>query len=125
MTKKITILGAGVASLSSACFLAKEGYDVTILEKNPTIGGRGRQFSEKGFTFDMGPSWYWMPDVFERFYSQFGRTSSDFYELKRLDPSYRVYWSDKSYTDVPANMKEIENWFESLEPGSSKSFSHF
>ena len=125
MTKKITILGAGVASLSSACFLAKEGYDVTILEKNPTIGGRGRQFSENGFTFDMGPSWYWMPDVFERFYQQFNHTSSDFYELKRLDPSYRVYWSDQSYTDVPANMKEIENWFESLEPGSSKKLQLF
>ena len=125
MAKKITILGAGISSLSSACFLAKEGYDVTILEKNATIGGRGRQFSENGFTFDMGPSWYWMPDVFERFYQQFNHTSSDFYELKRLDPSYRVYWSDQSYTDVPANMKEIENWFESLEPGSSKKLQLF
>ena len=125
MAKKITILGAGISSLSSACFLAKEGYDVTILEKNATIGGRGRQFSENGFTFDMGPSWYWMPDVFERFYQQFNHTSTDFYELKRLDPSYRVYWSDQSYTDVPANMKEIENWFESLEPGSSKKLQLF
>lgn len=125
MAKKITFLGAGISSLSSACFLAKEGYDVTILEKNETIGGRGRQFHEYGFTFDMGPSWYWMPDVFERFYQQFNHTSSDFYELKRLDPSYRVYWSDQSYTDVPANMKEIENWFESLEPGSSEKLQLF
>ncbi len=125
MAKKITFLGAGISSLSSACFLAKEGYDVTILEKNATIGGRGRQFSENGFTFDMGPSWYWMPDVFERFYQQFNHTSTDFYELKRLNPSYRVYWSDQSYTDVPANMKEIENWFESLEPGSSKKLQLF
>ena len=125
MAKKITFLGAGISSLSSACFLAKEGYDVTILEKNATIGGRGRQFSENGFSFDMGPSWYWMPDVFERFYQQFNHTSSDFYELTRLDPSYRVYWSDQSYTDVPANMKEIENWFESLEPGSSKKLQLF
>jgi phytoene desaturase len=119
MAKKITILGAGVASLSSACFLAKEGYDVTILEKNPTIGGRGRQFSEKGFTFDMGPSWYWMPDVFDRFYEQFGYKSSDFYELKRLNPSYRVFWPDQNFTDIPANMNEVEALFEELEPGSS------
>ena len=119
MSKKVTILGAGIASLSAASFLAKAGYDVTILEKNSHIGGRARQFKSDGFVFDMGPSWYWMPDVFERFYQQFGHTSSDFYELKRLDPSYRVYWPDHSHTDVPANMNDLEMWFESLEPGSS------
>jgi phytoene desaturase len=119
MSKKVTILGAGIASLSAASFLAKAGYDVTILEKNSHIGGRARQFKSDGFVFDMGPSWYWMPDVFERFYQQFGHTTSDFYELKRLDPSYRVYWPDHSHTDVPANMNDLEMWFESLEPGSS------
>ncbi len=119
MSKKITILGAGISSLSTAAFLGKAGYDVTILEKNSHIGGRARQFEAEGFVFDMGPSWYWMPDVFERFYQQFGHTASDFYELKRLDPSYRVYWPDHSYTDVPASMHELEAWFESLEPGSS------
>ena len=91
MKKKATILGAGISGLSAASFLAKSGWDVTILEKNPTIGGRARQFSSDGFTFDMGPSWYWMPDVFEQFYQKFGYTTADFYELKRLDPSYRVY----------------------------------
>ncbi|NCA20553.1 MAG: phytoene desaturase [Crocinitomicaceae bacterium] len=125
MTKKVTILGSGISSLSASAFLAKAGYDVTILEKNSTIGGRARQFTQDGFVFDMGPSWYWMPDVFERFYQQFGYTTSDFYELKRLDPSYRVYWQDHSYTDVPANMSELEAWFESLEPGSSKQLRAF
>jgi len=125
MKKKVTVLGAGVSSLSAASFLAKNGYDVTVLEKNPTIGGRARQFKEQGFVFDMGPSWYWMPDVFERFYNEFGYTTSDFYELKRLDPSYRVYWPDKSYTDVPASMKELEEWFESLEKGSAKNLRKF
>jgi phytoene desaturase len=119
MSKKVTILGAGISSLSTAAFLGKAGYDVTILEKNSHIGGRARQFESDGFTFDMGPSWYWMPDVFERFYNQFGHTASDFYELKRLDPSYRVYWQDHSFTDVPASMKELEEWFESMEPGSA------
>ena len=119
MSKKVTILGAGISSLSTAAFLGKAGYDVIILEKNSHIGGRARQFESDGFTFDMGPSWYWMPDVFERFYNQFGHTASDFYELKRLDPSYSVYWPDHSYTDVPASMKELEEWFESMEPGSA------
>ena len=125
MKKKVTVLGAGISSLSAASFLAKNNFDVTILEKNATIGGRARQFKKQGFVFDMGPSWYWMPDVFERFYNEFGYTTSDFYELKRLDPSYRVYWPDKSYTDVPASMEELEQWFESLEPGSAKSLRKF
>jgi phytoene desaturase len=119
MKKRVTVLGAGISGLSASAFLAKEGFDVTILEKNTSIGGRARQFHKDGFVFDMGPSWYWMPDVFERFYNQFGYTASDFYELKRLDPSYRVYWPDHSHTDVPASMSELESWFESLEPGSS------
>ncbi len=119
MKKKVVILGAGIASLSAASFLSQKGYHVTILEKNPTIGGRARQFSVDGFTFDMGPSWYWMPEVFENFYQKFGHTSSDFYSLKRLDPSYNVFWPDHSKTEVPATMLEIENWFESLEKGSA------
>ena len=92
MKKKATILGAGISGLSAASFLAKSGWDVTILEKNPTIGGRARQFSQEGFTFDMGPSWYWMPDVFEKYFGSFGKKVSDFYQLQRLDPSYRVYF---------------------------------
>ena len=120
MSKKVTIIGSGISSLSAACFLAKGGYEVTILEKNNSIGGRARKFHDSGFTFDMGPSWYWMPEVFENFYNKFGHTTSDFYNLIRLNPSYRVYWQDKSYNDIPASMKELEEMFESLEPGSSK-----
>lgn len=119
MEKRALIIGSGISGLSSACFLAKEGWKVTILEKNKTIGGRARQFKEQGFVFDMGPSWYWMPDVFESFYQKFGYTTADFYELKRLDPSYRVYWSDQSHSDIPAEMCDLESLFESLEPGSS------
>ncbi len=119
MKKKATILGAGISGLSAASFLAQSGWDVTIVEKNPTIGGRARQFSHEGFVFDMGPSWYWMPDVFEQFYQKFGYTSSDFYELKRLDPSYRVYWPDQTHSDIPATMGELEAMFESFEPGSA------
>ncbi|MFM7594768.1 MAG: phytoene desaturase family protein [Flavobacteriales bacterium] len=125
MNKKATILGAGISGLSAAAFLAKSGWDVTILEKNPTIGGRARQFHQDGFVFDMGPSWYWMPDVFEQFYQKFGYTTADFYDLKRLDPSYRVYWADQSFSDIPATMSELEAMFESFEPGSSKKLQDF
>lgn len=125
MNKRVTIIGAGISSLSTASFLAKEGYDVTILEKNSTIGGRARQFSVDGFTFDMGPSWYWMPDVFEQFYNKFGYTTSDFYDLKRLDPSYRVFWQDDTFTNIPASETELHEWFESLEKGSSPKLKKF
>ncbi|MGV3632586.1 MAG: phytoene desaturase family protein [Bacteroidota bacterium] len=123
--KKINILGSGVAGLSCASFLAQQGHEVTIFEKNATTGGRARSFEHNGFTFDMGPSWYWMPDVFEKFYQKFDHTSSDFYELVRLDPSYRIFWTDGEHTDIPANMDELLDWFESLEPGSSKALKKF
>ena len=111
MSKKVTIIGSGISSLSAASFLGKEGYDVTIIEKNDSIGGRARKFEAEGFTFDMGPSWYWMPEVFENFYNQFGKTASDFYKLKRLNPSYRIFWKDHSFTDVPSNFEELKDWF--------------
>ena len=119
MPKKVVIIGSGISSLSASCFLGREGYDVTIIEKNDSIGGRARKFQVDGFTFDMGPSWYWMPEVFENFYNQFGHTASDFYNLKRLDPSYRVFWKDDTFTDVPSNLEELKNWFERNEKGSS------
>lgn len=125
MSKKVTVLGAGIAGLSTASFLAKAGYDVTILEKNETIGGRARQFEVDGFVFDMGPSWYWMPDVFERFYNQFGYTTADFYDLKRLDPSYRIFWEDETDTDIPASEEKLFAWFEQMEPGSSENLKRF
>ena len=125
MPLKIIIVGSGISSLSAASFLSKEGHDVTIIEKNEQIGGRARKFSVDGFTFDMGPSWYWMPDVFESFYQKFNHTTSDFYNLKRLDPSYRVYWNDETHTDVPAKMSELEAWFESNEKGSAQKLRAF
>ena len=125
MKKKTIVIGGGIAGLSSASFLAKSGFDVTLLEKNEHLGGRARKFSDSGFTFDMGPSWYWMPDVFEKFYNEFGHTSSDFYNLKRLDPSYKVFWEDNSSDDIPASIDEIYELFEKHEPGSSNKLKEF
>ena len=122
--KKVVIIGSGFAGLSAASFMAQAGWDVTVLEKNETVGGRARQLKAGGFTFDMGPSWYWMPDVFEHFFGCFGKKTGDFYNLKRLDPSYRIYWNEGS-TDIPANYEELRKVFESLEPGSAVKLDSF
>jgi phytoene desaturase len=116
----IAVIGSGFSGLSAACFLAKEGFEVTIFEKNATAGGRARKFEAAGFTFDMGPSWYWMPDVFEKFFSHFGKTPADFYTLERLDPSYRVVYGKDAVVDVPASFEGLREMFEALEPGSGK-----
>ena len=125
MSKKVIVIGSGFSGLSSATFLAKKGFDVTILEKNDRPGGRARKFEVDGFTFDMGPSWYWMPDVFEDYFGQFGKKPSDYYDLKRLDPSYRVYFGGNDIMNVPAKMDELERMFENYEPGSSQNLRKF
>ncbi|WP_413669456.1 phytoene desaturase family protein [Mucilaginibacter sp. Mucisp86] len=124
-SKHIIVIGSGFAGLSAACVLAKEGYKVTILEKNDQPGGRARVWEQDGFRFDMGPSWYWMPDVFENFFALFGKKTADYYQLKRLDPGYRIYYSQNEILDVPANMVELEALFEQTEPGSSKALKAF
>ena len=116
--KTVIVIGSGFAGLSAASFMAKQGWKVTVLEKNATPGGRACQFKDRGFTFDMGPSFYWMPDVFERFFNQFGKTTSDYYSLDRLDPSYRIYWKE-GFTDLPANYSSLKEVFESMETGSA------
>ncbi len=117
--KSVIVIGSGFAGLAAASFMAKEGWQVTVIEKNKTPGGRARQLKEDGFTFDMGPSFYWMPDVFERYFAQFEKKVSDYYSLDRLDPSYRIYWND-GYTDMPADFSALKNVFETLEPGSGE-----
>ncbi len=88
MKKTIQIIGSGFSSLSAACYLAQAGNNVSIYEKNSTVGGRARQLKKDGFTFDIGPSWYWMPDVFDRFFADFGKKTSDYYQIDKLDPAY-------------------------------------
>jgi len=127
MDKKpqITVIGAGFAGLAAAALLAKDGCDVTVIEKNEMVGGRARTWSKNGFIFDMGPSWYWMPDVFENYYNIFNKTTSDFYELERLSPSYRIYYGKNDTIDVPATLDDLYALFERLEPGSSKNLQSF
>jgi len=122
--KKVIVIGSGFAGLSAASFMAKAGWDVTVLEKHDIPGGRARKLSEQGFTFDMGPSWYWMPDVFEHYFKQFGKKVSDYYELTRLDPSYRVYFNEGHF-DIPANYEDLKKLFESIEKGSGEKLDAF
>ncbi len=125
MKKKIAVIGSGFAGLSAASYLSKSGCEVTVFEKNPTIGGRARKFKAEGFTFDMGPSWYWMPDVFDNYFKDFGHKTHEYYNLKRLDPSYQIFFRDNKGTDIPANPKELHDLFESFEKGSSKHLKQF
>lgn len=124
MSQKVVIIGSGFAGLSAASFMARAGWQVTVVEKNGTPGGRAQQLITQGFTFDMGPSWYWMPDVFERYFAQFGKQVTDFYKLSRLDPSYRVYWPE-GHTDVPASYPELKNLLESIESGAGSKLDKF
>ena len=121
---KVAIIGSGFSSLSNACYLAQQGHHVDVFEKNDQLGGRARIKEIDGFTFDMGPSWYWMPDVFENFFADFGKKVSDFYDLKRIDPSYRVFWPD-SPDDIPASMTELKAYFEKYEEGSGEKLEQF
>lgn len=125
MGRKISVIGSGFSGLAAAACCAKNGHDVTVYEKNHHIGGRARKFEVDGFMFDMGPSWYWMPEVFENFYQQFGHTASDFYQLDRLSPSYRVYFGKDESVDIPASMEEIYAWVETIEQGSSSKLKKF
>ncbi|MBE8728087.1 phytoene desaturase family protein [Flavobacterium hungaricum] len=125
MRKTVAILGSGFSSLAAACYLAQQGNDVTIYEKNETIGGRARQFKEDGFTFDMGPSWYWMPDVFDRFFADFNKKTASYYELIKLNPAYRVYFGADDFIAIYDNLEEIKATFESIEKGSGKKLQKF
>ena len=119
MSSSVIIVGSGFAGLSAASFMAKAGWAVTVIEKNNTPGGRARQLKENGYTFDMGPSWYWMPDVFENYFKKFDRKVSDYYSLRRLDPSYRIYWDD-GFTDAPADYTAFKGMVNAFEPGAGE-----
>ncbi|PIF31115.1 phytoene desaturase [Flavobacterium sp. 9] len=123
--KTIAIIGSGFSALAASCYLAKQGNTVTIYEKNETIGGRARQFKKDGFTFDMGPSWYWMPDVFERFFQDFNKKTSDYYELIKLNPAYRVYFDINDFISICDNLEAIKTTFETIEIGSGKKLETF
>ena len=117
--KKIFIIGSGFSSISASTYLAKKGHNVTVFEKNSTVGGRARQFKKHGFTFDIGPSWYWMPDVFESYFNDFGKKVSDYYNLEKLNPAYEVYFNTLDSIKIGDSLEKICAEFERIETGSS------
>jgi len=125
MKRKVTIIGSGFSSLSASAYLAQKGFEVHVFEKNKTLGGRARQLKKDGFTFDMGPSWYWMPDVFESFYNDFGKTTEDFYHLERLDPGYQVVFGEDDIISIGDSLEKIYAVFEQEETGSGKKLKRF
>lgn len=125
MNKKVSIIGSGFAALSASCYLAKYGFEVSIYEKNSEVGGRARQLKKDGFTFDIGPTWYWMPDVFERFFADFDKSPSDYYHLDKLDPAYKVYFQDSESVTIGDTLEKIYSAFEKEETGSSKKLEKF
>lgn len=125
MRKTVSVLGSGFSSLAASCYLAKAGYDVTVYEKNDTIGGRARQLKKDGFTFDIGPTWYWMPDVFERFFSDFDKSPEQYYSLHKLNPAYSVYFGKSDCIVIEDTLEKIYAAFEKEEPGSSNKLKKF
>ena len=123
--KYICIIGSGFAGLSAATHLIEEGNNVYILEKNATIGGRARKFNSKGFTFDMGPSWYWMPDVIKTYFKTFEKEVDNYFDLIRIDPSYKIFFSSNKKINIPANYEKLKELFEKLEEGSSEKLDIF
>ena len=125
MKKKIAIIGTGFSGLSAAAYCAKAGHEVHVYEKHSQPGGRARQYSTpEGYVFDMGPSWYWMPDIIADFFGDFGFNTSDFYELKELDPQFEIIFSDSSIK-LPKGLDNIKDQFESIEEGAAEKLNNF
>lgn len=121
----IAVIGAGFGGLSVAALLAKDGHTVKVFEQLDQPGGKAILYKTKGFTFDMGPSWYLMPEVFERFFGEFGKKSADYYRLEKLDPQYRVYYPDGERADITPRIKETKAYFESVEPGAGAALTEY
>ncbi len=117
--KKVAVIGAGFSGICAAAVLAQKGCNVTVIEKNAQLGGRARQISANGFLFDMGPSWYWMPDVFEKFFNRFGYSAADFYTLKKLNPGFQVIFNGEETLSIPESWDELVQLFESVEKGAA------
>ena len=124
-SQKIVVIGSGFSSLSAASYLAKQGLQVTVLEKNKTVGGRARQLKKDGFVFDIGPTFYWMPDVFESFFNDFEKSISDYYILDKLNPAYQIYFGKNDSIRISDNLNDIKKTFEALEPGSGRKLQNF
>jgi len=122
---RVAIIGSGFSALSAASYLSRSGFEVDVYEKNSSLGGRARVFHEQGYSFDMGPSWYWMPDIFEKFFADFEKKPSDYYNLTRLSPAYQVFFEGEDKVEIPSSIDEIHTLFDSIEPGAGNQLRKF
>lgn len=126
MNKKVIVVGSGIGGLGAAGLFAKKGYDVTVLEKNANSGGRANVFEHDGFRFDMGPSWYLAPDLFEHYFKLVGETVSDHLELQTLEPSYRIFFSrDNENVDIHSKIEQDAATFDSIEKGAGEKLKQY
>ena len=125
MPKEIIVIGSGLAGMSCAAYLGKAGHRVTVIEKNSTYGGRLQTVSQQGYTFDSGPSWYWMPDIFDSFFEDFDKKTNDYYDLRRINPGYRVYFSEGEYFDLVENLDELKRNFGKIEKGGGRALQRY
>jgi phytoene desaturase len=123
--KKVDIIGAGLSGLYAACYLAKQGHKVRVYEKHDQVGGRGRTFQAEGFTFDMGPSWYWMPELIDDMFSQLGEDRKEYFKLQRLSPSYKVFWPNNESSEIPVEPADLAAMFDGYEQGGGDKLKHF
>jgi len=123
--RKVFVIGAGFSGLSAAALLAKDSFDVTILEKNDRPGGRAMVWKEKGYTFDMGPSWYMMIEAFEDLFTAFGKKPEDYFETIRLDPSYRVFFSENESYDIMDDVTKNIELFDTFEENGGEKLKNF
>jgi len=122
---EVAVIGSGFAGMAAAAVMAINGSKVTVYEKNEQIGGRARTFESDGFLFDMGPSWYWMPDVYDSYYNLFGNITADFYDLKKLEPGFAVVFGAGEVLDIPADFEEVCALFENIETGAGDKLRKF
>ena len=125
MSKEIIVIGSGIAGMSCAAYLGKAGHRVTVIEKNFTYGGRLQTVSQQGYTFDSGPSWYWMPDIFDSFFADFDKKTNDYYDLIRIDPGYRVYFGQQDYFDLFENLDVLKRNLSKLEEGAGEALQRY
>ncbi|ELZ13693.1 phytoene desaturase [Halovivax asiaticus JCM 14624] len=123
--RSVCVVGGGFGGLATACYLADAGFDMTVVEKTDQLGGRASTLERDGFTFDMGPSWYLMPDVFERFFAAFDRTPTDYYDLTHLNPHYRIFWKDGERMDVTEDIDATKRTFERYETGAGDALERY
>ncbi|GAA3944376.1 phytoene desaturase family protein [Microbacterium soli] len=121
---RVIVIGAGVAGLATAGLLARDGHEVTVLEKNAVVGGRAGSLHRHGFRFDTGPSWLLLPEAFEHFFALMGTSSDEQLDLRSLDPGYAVF--AERHEGAPVSPVAVHArgaapiLFERLEPGAGR-----